>query len=373
MDGFGQPPVQDTAENSLEGSSTVVVPNEPNDTTLTIGAQPTSSPTPLVTPAPAAPVPPQPISQPVTAPLPSPTTTPQPIQPIPTTASTPPSRPPLHKWRKRFQSFNIYLLAFVLLIIVAVAIVVIAFVKDHKAATPTISTQNLSQSQLEQLATTNVSVGNSSQVLTVGSNAIFSQQVLVQKDLDVAGNFKLGGLLSVPSLNVSGASILGQTQLAKLTVSGDTALQGSLSVGQDLSVTGNATFSGAVAVNSLTVQTLQLGGDVAFTHHLTAGGTTPSRTSGTALGSGGTTSIGGSDTAGSIAINTGTSPSAGCFITITFSQKFDAAPHMVVTPIGAAAAGLAYYVNRSTTSFSICTTSAAPAGQSFGFDYIVFD
>lgn len=380
MDGFGQPPVQDTAENSLEGSSTVVEPSIPAPTaspTVAPSIPPTISPTPAPITQPVS-VQPNMVIQPVVAsPSFSPSQRSAVPEPTPTTPSVPiaPGTPsaPRRQFRQHFHKLNIYLLSFVLVVILAVVVVVVAATKSHNSAAPAVSSTNLSQQQLEQLATTNVSIGNSNQVLNIGSNAIFGQQVLLQKDLDVAGNLKLGGLLSLPSLNVSGTSTLGQTQLSKLTVSGDSAFSGSVTINQNLSVAGTASFSGAISANLLTVQNLQLSGNVAFNNHVTAGGTTPTRSSGSALGSGGTTSISGSDTAGSIAINTGNSPSAGCFITITFSQAFNAAPHVVISPIGSGAAGLAYYVNRSTTSFSVCSTSPPPAGQSFGFDYIIFD
>jgi hypothetical protein len=83
--------------------------------------------------------------------------------------------------------------------------------------------------------------------------------------------------------------------------------------------------------------------------------------------------LSGSDTAGSVAINTGSGPPVGCFATITFSESFPNTPHVVVTPIGTAAAGLDYYLTRSTTNFVICSTNSAAAGQSFGFDYVVMD
>jgi hypothetical protein len=82
-------------------------------------------------------------------------------------------------------------------------------------------------------------------------------------------------------------------------------------------------------------------------------------------------SLSGSDTSGSIIINTGSSPPAGCFATITFSQAFDTTPHVVVSPVSAGAADVGYYVTRSTTGFVLCGTSAAGSGQSFGFDYVV--
>jgi hypothetical protein len=91
------------------------------------------------------------------------------------------------------------------------------------------------------------------------------------------------------------------------------------------------------------------------------------------LGAGGTVSVSGTDTAGTITINTGGSPAVGCFVTITFTQKFNATPHVVVTPVGSAGGGLNYYVNRSASDFSLCTTNPAPGGANFSFDYIALD
>jgi hypothetical protein len=94
---------------------------------------------------------------------------------------------------------------------------------------------------------------------------------------------------------------------------------------------------------------------------------------GSAVGSGGTASLGGSDTAGSITINTGGGTGAGCFATVNFVRKFNSTPHVIVTPVGSGAAGLGYYITRSTSDFSVCTTTPAPSGQTFGFDYFVVD
>jgi hypothetical protein len=74
-----------------------------------------------------------------------------------------------------------------------------------------------------------------------------------------------------------------------------------------------------------------------------------------------------------ITIGTGSSPTSGCFATVTFGKAFNNVPDVVVTPVGAAASGMAYYITRSTTDFSVCTSSTPPAGQSFGFDYIAID
>ncbi|HET8670877.1 MAG TPA: hypothetical protein VFM05_09720, partial [Candidatus Saccharimonadales bacterium] len=116
---------------------------------------------------------------------------------------------------------------------------------------------------------------------------------------------------------------------------------------------------------------LQLNGDLTLNNHIIAGGPIPGSTRGGALGSGGTASVSGSDTTGSITINTGGSPGPGCFITVNFVKRFNGTPHVIVTPIASGAASINYYVDRSPTEFSICTTNSAPAGQTFGFDYLV--
>jgi len=253
-------------------------------------------------------------------------------------------------------------------------VVVIAYLKSHTKTANNINDQTLSQNSISQLAKSDVTVGDVKQTLSVQSNAVFAGQVLVRKDLQVAGKLEVGGSLSLTGITVSGDSIFDQIQVNKnLQVAGDTALQGQLTVQKSLNVNGGGTFNGALSAPQLNVNVLQINGDLNLTHHISAGGATPGRTSGTALGGGGTASVSGSDTAGSITISTGGSPSSGCFITVNFVNKFNNTPHVVVSPVDAGSATLQYYVTRTTTSFSVCTANAAPSGQTFGFDYIVFD
>jgi len=273
--------------------------------------------------------------------------------------------------KKLWYRFNIYLMLFVLVVILAVGIVVIMTIKSKQTDQAGIKGQGLSSSALSQLANTDVTVGDAKQVLTVQSNAIFAGSVLVKSNMEVAGTLKVGSKLDIPSLTVSGPTQLSDTTITNLTVSGTVNLQGALTLKNGISVTGNSNFSGAVTAGSITTGSLNLNGDLNLTHHVTAGGTIPSATRGTAVGGGGTFNISGSDTAGSISISTGSSPPAGCFVTVTFSQKYTSTPHVVITPIGSAAAELTYYLTRTTTGFSICSTSPAPAGENFGFDYMV--
>lgn len=291
----------------------------------------------------------------------------------PPTATPPPPKSPVSSIASKL---NVYMLGFILLLIVAIMTATILYLKakNENTTNNSLASQSLSQSTLDQLANTDVTVGEPKHTLSVQSDAVFNGSVLVRSNLQIAGTLQVGTNLAIAGLRVSGESTFDDVQITKsLAVTGSTSFQGGLNIGQSLNVKGGATFLGAVSAPSLTVGSLQLSGDLDLTHHISAGGATPSRSNGSALGGGGTVSVSGSDTAGTITINTGSGPAAGCFLTITFASKFNATPHVVVTPIGSAAAGLDYYVNRSTTTLSVCTTNAAPGGTTFGFDYIVFE
>jgi cytoskeletal protein CcmA (bactofilin family) len=269
---------------------------------------------------------------------------------------------------------NIYLLLFILIVVLAAGIVFIGMQRAKKeAATPTINTTPLTKEDLAKIQGTSASVGDPKQTLAIESNAIFSGQVLVRGGLEVAGQLKLGNALNLPGITVAGTSTFDQFTANSLNVSGDSVMQGSLNVQRTLTVGGGASFGGPVSVPQITIGSLQLNGDLTFSRHIDAGGATPGVSSGTAVGSGGTVSISGTDTAGTVNINTGGSPPAGCFATISFNQRFNATPHVVVTPVGSAGGGVNFYVNRSTTNFSICTVTGAPAGSNFAFDYIVIE
>jgi cytoskeletal protein CcmA (bactofilin family) len=276
--------------------------------------------------------------------------------------------------QRLIKKVNIYLLLFVFLLAIAGGIILITFLNSKKQEKNTIQTQSLSQDTLKQLATSDVTVGQPKQILSVQSNAVFAGKVLVRDSLEVAGAIQVGGSLSVPGITVSGNSIFEQLQVNKgLNVAGDTSIQGQLAVQKGLSVAGGATFGGTISAPAITVNTLQMNGSLTLTRHIIIGGSTPDRDNGPALGGGGTVALSGSDTAGSININTGTGPVAGCFITVNFTQKYNATPNVITTPIGSNAALLGYYVNRSASSFSVCAVNNPPANASFGFDYFIVE
>lgn len=269
---------------------------------------------------------------------------------------------------------NIYLLLFILIIVVAVGFTFVSIQRNKKAdVISTIDTQELTAEDLSKLRTTDSSVGDPKQTLSIESNAIFAGKVLIRDSLDVAGGLKIGGSISLVGLTVSGTSSFDQIQGNSLSVAGDANIQGSLTLQKTLTTTGGASFGGPISAPQITVQSFQITGDLQITRHIDAGGGTPGKSDGGALGGGGTSSVSGTDTAGTITINTGGGPAPGCMITVNFTQPFNATPHVVVTPVGSAGAGLNYYVTRTTNSFTLCTTNAAPSGTNFSFDYIVID
>lgn len=284
-------------------------------------------------------------------------------------------KPPKKSLKQKLARYNIYLLIFIFIIIIAIGITVLTYFASKKADTKsTISSQTLDKKALDQLANTNATVGDPKQILSVQSNAVFAGKVLVRDTLEVAGGIQVTGPVTLSGLTVSGKTNLDETQVSKnLAVASDLGVQGGVTIQKSLQVTGTGTFSGALSAAQITVTAIQLNGDLVLTHHLTIGGPSPGRTSGAALGSGGSASVSGSDSSGTATINTGSGALAGCFITVTFAQKFNNVPRVIVTAVGSDAGALAYYVTRTTNSFNICDATAPPAGASFAFDYFVVD
>lgn len=292
-----------------------------------------------------------------------------------TTPDTPEQKPKKSfSPRSIITKINIYMLGFILLIVIAGVGSFFAFYKAKNTADPNaaIKSTSLDQTTLDKLKETDVKVGDPKQILSIESNAIFSGKVLIRDSLEVAGQIKVGGPLSLPGISVSGSSNFDQVQINNLQIAGNTTIQGQLNVQKGLNVSGPLSVGGALTAASLNIQTLQVSGDLLLNRHIDAGGSTPGKSNGGALGSGGTSSISGTDTAGTVSINVGGGPGAGCFANISFSQRFNT-PHVVITPVGSAGGGINYYIDRSSSGFSICTSSPAPAGSSFAFDYIVID
>jgi cytoskeletal protein CcmA (bactofilin family) len=269
---------------------------------------------------------------------------------------------------------NLYLLIFFVVLLVSAGIVYIAVKTTNKnQSNQPQKVQTLTDKQLTALKGSTTLVGDPQRILDIQGSSIFEGQVLMRNNLDVAGSIKVGGSLSLPAITVGGKSSFGQIQVNdKLSVNGNTSLQGQLTIEKGLTVAGNASF-GSLSASQLNINNLHLSGDLVITRHISITGGTPSRSGGGAIGSGGTASVNGSDTAGTVTINTGSSPSAGCLINVAFTQRYNSTPHLVISPSNSRAGTLSYYANRTNLGFSICTNNTPAASSTFLFDYIAID
>ena len=95
------------------------------------------------------------------------------------------------------------------------------------------------------------------------------------------------------------------------------------------------------------------------------------------LGNGGSASLNGSDTSGTVSINTGNNPTIGCFISVVFNIPFATPPNIVLGPINIGAGTIEHNVVLNTnasgvfTGFKICTANVPMANQAFGFSYFI--
>lgn len=296
----------------------------------------------------------------------------------PAAGGKPPKQPSAIK--KLFKKVNLYFLIFIFIVVIAGAIAVVSFLNNKKVPkTPTIATQKLDQDTLNQLANTDVTVGGSGQTLTVQGNAIFAGQILAKSSLSVAGSIQANSIkiateTNTAQLTVSGKSNLNDVQANTLQVANGATIQGSLTLQKDLNVGGTTSLSGPVTASQITVTNLILSGNATLQvpNHISFTGASPTRSINPApLGAGGTASVNGSDTAGTVSISTGNGTVAGCFITLTFNQKFTSTPRVIIGPVGAGAGLTQFYADPTLTGFSICTDNPAPTGQTFGYNYFV--
>jgi hypothetical protein len=241
------------------------------------------------------------------------------------------------------------------------------------ASTPkTPRVTGLTTEELSQLGQIGSNLGSTGQVLNIASDSLFRGKVSVASDLSIGGQLNANGPVTLSSLNITGnTAATGLNVGSNLVVGGTTTLQRGLTVSGLASVT-NLNVSGSASLNalnasSIAVRNLSISGPLTVAH-LISSGPTPSIVGGT-TGAGGTVSISGNDTAGTVNINTGSGP-GNLLATVTFRAAFGATVHVQLTPLtdGAAAAGA--YVTRTSAGFQIHARTP-PAGATLSFDYLV--
>jgi cytoskeletal protein CcmA (bactofilin family) len=296
---------------------------------------------------------------------------------VPSTTSAKKSGP-IAILKNFISKLNIYLLAFLLLVIIGIIIAFVLYNASTSDQSATIETQELTQEAVDELVGSDAKVGDPKQLLTIESDSVFTGKVLIRDGLDVAGPIKVGGSLSLPGITVSGASAFDEVTINTLNIAGDATVQGQLSVQNGLTVSGPVTFSGTFSAAAFSIQSLQVDQDLTVNRHIDAGGQTPGLVKGAATGSGGTVTISGTDTAGTVTVNIGSGASAGTLASVNFVSNFSGIPHVVITPIASQGSAVItgtqkfYLSSRTSNSFSIAVSAALPAG-SISFDYIVID
>jgi hypothetical protein len=264
---------------------------------------------------------------------------------------------PRLKRPRNYRKLRRRLLATLLIIIVlagaGTTIAMLSRPGKQQGPTVVINTQSLDNGTLNQL--TPQGDGQAKQQLTISPDTIFKSNVTVQGSTEL-----------VKDLSVSG----------KVNVQGDSNISGNLSVGKSLSVGSNLTVNGLITaaslnVGSLTLSSINLSSNLVFGGHLVPSGNAPSGRASSAS-AGGSVSIEGNDTAGTITITTGSGGLIpGEMAVITFKTMFNGTPKVQLTPLNSAASGLRYYATH-TASFFTLNTSVAPTGNTtYIFDYLV--
>jgi hypothetical protein len=225
--------------------------------------------------------------------------------------------------------------------------------KPTEPTTVVINTQSLDNGTLNQLTPT--SSGEVKQQLTISPSTIFKNDVAVQGSADITKNLSVGGIV-----NIQGATnIKDSLSVAK-----------SVNVGTNLTVNGLITAA-SLSVGSLTISSINLSSDLNFGGHIVPSGSQPAVRASVAA-AGGSVSISGNDTAGTITINTGNgSLTAGELAVITFKTAFNATPRVQLTPLNSPASGLRYFATHTAGFFTINTSTAPANGTTYIFDYLV--
>lgn len=265
---------------------------------------------------------------------------------------------PNNKKRPQFSKKAVLIFTIILVAVCGLAI----FFATKKNSTPAseppksviINTQSLDAGTLNQL-TSQLGPGNVKQQLTISPDTLFKNNVDIEKNLTVKGKTLLQDAVTVSN---------DLTVTTQLKVGSNTSIGGNLNVNGQIS-------AGTINVGSITLNSLRLSGDLAFSGHVLTTGPVPSAKAGVASG-GGSTTINGNDTSGTITIKMGNSPlPAGETAIVTFGTRFSSVPRVQLTPVSLPASKLDYFVTKTPGFFTVESTSQPTAGESYSFDYFV--
>ncbi len=215
--------------------------------------------------------------------------------------------------------------------------------EPQKPTSVVINTQSLDNGTLNKLVSQAAPNQPTTNQLVITPETLFKNNVLVDRNLEVNGNATFRG---------------------SSTTAGNAVVGGSLSVGGQLS-------AGSINVGALNVTNLVASGNLTFGGHIIPSGSTPIARASSAS-SGGSVTVTGNDTAGTVTIAMGEGQlQIGELAIITFRTTFTGTPKVQITPITGDTAALRYYATRSADHFTINTVSLPTRDTNYTFDYHV--
>lgn len=282
----------------------------------------------------------------------------------------------------------------VVVVILAINAGIIAFVvrgQDKAGAEADQSGVTINSAVLDTLGVSRNAVGSNGTELVVSPNSRFNGTVTIGGDVSIAGQLRLNskfsaadanltklaaGDTSLGQLNVNGDGTITSLNLRKdLNVAGNTRLQGTVTVSQLMTINNNLNVTGSLAVGgTLSARSFQASSLVSDTTltiggHMITRGSAPGVGPGPALGAYGSVSISGNDAAGTVAVNVGAAGAGGGIVAnVAFRSTYGSTPHVVVTAVGPGASDV--YVNRTASGFSIGVNGSLSTGG-HAFDYVV--
>lgn len=162
------------------------------------------------------------------------------------------------------------------------------------------------------------------------------------------------------SFDISNLNVSGNIEVSDITVSSSANVQ-NLTVSQNVQIEGNLSVAGTATF-----------GDIIVNGHIVSGGSIPSSSAGASLAEG-SVNVDGTDTAGSISIDTTAGSGNGELARINFASTFGSTPRVTLTPTNSAASGVEYFVTKTATGFTVNVSGGLVAGQKLSFDYQVIE
>lgn len=254
---------------------------------------------------------------------------------------------------------------------------------------------SISPGTLSKLGVNDSQIGTTNEKLVVDPSAQFNSKVTVGGDVKIGGQLTLNSTLNATTANLSqlqansttanSLNVNGSATASTLSVRGNFAVNGTaqfqngvtiaqlLSVDSNAAVSGNLSVGGEMSIGTLSAGQLVVSGPIQLGSHIITAGHTPTvQASGAALGSNGSASIVGDDTAGTVTFNAGAGAGGtGPLVYVLFSSGYSAKPVVVISPVGSYADFFVANVSTSGFNIDVSSSNSVSPGGSYTVNYLV--